>query len=260
MMAFVRVLAALLAWPLPESKNREAGFGGSCPTRLFEETVSMRDGTTATSGFSYSFGPGPLTPAIKAICRRQRRRIPARLVVPRASGVPLSISSVCVPRPWLGGCSSGSSPPTFPAWRRVSTCSSTAGAVDVRRRAGADVGDQLFAKYYAITGIGAGICVVLVALTPIGDASYVIPTVAHPELYGACSRSRSTFRIGRSALPAGPRPGEVLRDHHGGIAFLRLRTGRQRRFARRPSRRAGGRYLYLKGGGTTCSQRFSTAT
>lgn len=46
-------------------------------------------------------------------------------------------------------------------------------------------GTQAFVRYYAITGIGAGICTVLVALTPMGGSTYLAATIgASGAVYG----------------------------------------------------------------------------
>ncbi len=53
--------------------------------------------------------------------------------------------------------------------------------VDLERR----WGTQAFIRYYAVTGVGAGICSLLVSLLPFGAASYSIPTIgASGAVYG----------------------------------------------------------------------------
>lgn len=53
--------------------------------------------------------------------------------------------------------------------------------VDLERR----WGTQAFVKYYAVTGVGAGICTVLASLLPFGPGSYAIPTIgASGAVYG----------------------------------------------------------------------------
>lgn len=53
--------------------------------------------------------------------------------------------------------------------------------VDLERR----WGTQAFVRYYAVTGVGAGVCTVLASLLPFGPASYVIPTIgASGAVYG----------------------------------------------------------------------------
>jgi len=53
--------------------------------------------------------------------------------------------------------------------------------VDLERR----WGTQAFIKYYAVTGVGAGVCTVLASLLPFGPDSYFIPTIgASGAVYG----------------------------------------------------------------------------
>jgi len=53
--------------------------------------------------------------------------------------------------------------------------------VDLERR----WGTQAFIKYYAVTGVGAGVCTVLASLLPFGPGSYSIPTIgASGAVYG----------------------------------------------------------------------------
>lgn len=53
--------------------------------------------------------------------------------------------------------------------------------VDLERR----WGTQAFVKYYAVTGVGAGVCTVLASLLPFGPGSYAIPTIgASGAVYG----------------------------------------------------------------------------
>ncbi len=53
--------------------------------------------------------------------------------------------------------------------------------VDLERR----WGTQSFVRYYAVTGVGAGICSLLVSLLPFGGDSYYIPTIgASGAVYG----------------------------------------------------------------------------
>ena len=80
-MSAVPLVAAALAWPLPagdardsratarpESRRLESAPVRMLPTRhQLAQTGGMRGRYPAPSGISYSFGPGPLTPAIKAI-------------------------------------------------------------------------------------------------------------------------------------------------------------------------------------------------
>ena len=76
-------------------------------------------------------------------------------------------------------------------------------------------GTQAFARYYAITGVGAGVVAVAASFLPIGAlaASYSAVTIgASGALFGLLLAY--AMRLAGSADPADPDPGpgEVLRD------------------------------------------------
>jgi membrane associated rhomboid family serine protease len=138
----------------------------------------MRGRYPTTSGFSYSFGPGPLTPVIKLIVVINVAVFLFDWLVTRAAGIPLSSFLGLRPVAVLEG---------LQVWQLATYLFLHGGifhllfnmlalwmfGVELERM----WGPRFFAKYYAVTGLGAGACVVLAALTPFGGEAYVIPTV-----------------------------------------------------------------------------------
>ena len=100
---------------------------------------------SATSTFGYSFGPGPLTPAVKAIILANVAMFLAEFVIQRTAGI--SLNDVLGLRPVAvsaGAPGVAARQLHVPARWRVPHSVQHARAVDVRRRAGANVGQPIF--------------------------------------------------------------------------------------------------------------------
>jgi membrane associated rhomboid family serine protease len=215
----------------------------------------MRGRYPATSGYSYSFGPGPLTPAIKMIVFANIAMFLVDWLLSRAGVVPLSSFLGLRPVAVVEG---------LQVWQIATYLFLHGGlfhllfnmlalwmfGVDLERT----WGTKLFAKYYAITGIGAGVCVVLIALTPWDGGSYVIPTVgASGAIYGVLLAFALYFPNRPILLyMLFPVPAKYAVMIMGAIAFLAATDGAGSgvsHVAHLGGLIAG--YLYLKGGGRT---------
>ncbi|HKT78732.1 MAG TPA: rhomboid family intramembrane serine protease [Vicinamibacterales bacterium] len=131
---------------------------------------------------SYSFGPGPLTPAIKAIIIANVVCFVAQTVMPS-----LTITFGLIPAAVLD----------LHVWQLVTYMFMHAGVIHILFNMlglwmfGTELeriwGTRYFAKFYAVTGIGAGILTVLISLLPFGFAEVLRESVvigASGALYG----------------------------------------------------------------------------
>ena len=145
----------------------------------------------------YSFGPGPITPAVKWLIIANVAMFLATLVYdPIMDYLGLSPELV-VERQWL--------------WQLVTYLFLHGGAVHILFNMlgiwmfGVELerlwGTRQFVKYYAITGIGAGLTVMAVGLLPFELGRADLPSAtrsAHPARCTGCwSPSRSTTPIAR---------------------------------------------------------------
>jgi membrane associated rhomboid family serine protease len=212
----------------------------------------MRGRFPSTSGYSYSFGPGPLTPAIKILVIANVAVFLADWLITRTSGIPLSSFFGLRPRAVIEG---------LQVWQLGTYLFLHGGVwhllfnmlalwmfgVELERT----WGSKLFAKYYAITGVGAGVCVVIAGLTPFGAESYVVPTVgASGAIYGVLLAFAMYFPNRPILLyMLFPVPAKYAVMIMGGIAFLAAADGAGTgvsNIAHLGGLLAG--YLYLKGG------------
>lgn len=146
----------------------------------------MRGRYPASSNYSYQFGPGPWTPTIKAIIVACVAVFLVDFFLVRTGGIPLSTFFGLRPRAVVEG---------LQIWQVATYLFLHGGlfhllfnmlalwmfGVELERM----WGPRFFAKYYAVTGLGAGVTVIIAALSPIGGDSYVIPTVgASGAIYG----------------------------------------------------------------------------
>lgn len=217
----------------------------------------MRGRYPATSGYSYQFGPGPWTPAIKVIIIGCVAVFLVDFALVRAGTVPLSSFFGLRPRAVVEG---------LQLWQVATYLFLHGGifhllfnmlalwmfGVELERM----WGSKAFAKYYAITGIGAGITVVLAGLSPIGGESYVIPTVgASGAIYGVLLAFALYFPNRPILLfMLFPVPAKIAVMIFGAIAFLATAGdsgGGVSHVAHLGGLVAGYLYLrvYLKGGG-----------
>src|SRR4030095_12529448 len=133
----------------------------------------MRSRYPASSNFSYSFGPGPVTPAIKALIIANV----AAFVVSQFVDV-LRLRLGFVPQQVLT---------EFQLWQPVTYMFLHGGIFHILFNMlalwmfGVELermwGSRFFTKYYFVTGIGAGVVHILLSLTPLGAGAYLIPTV-----------------------------------------------------------------------------------
>jgi membrane associated rhomboid family serine protease len=211
----------------------------------------MRGRYPATSGYSYSFGPGPLTPAIKAIVIANVAVFLLDWFLVRSTGVALSAYLGLTPFAVIQG---------LQVWQLATYMFLHGGlfhllfnmlalwmfGVELERT----WGTRLFAKYYAITGVGAGVCVVLAGLL-FGGVSYEIPTVgASGAIYGVLLAFALYFPNRPILLyMLFPVPAKYAVMIMGGIAFLASADGAGSGVSN--VAHLGGLvvgYLYLKGG------------
>lgn len=146
--------------------------------RPHQEVRSTMRGRYPAHTFAYSFGPGPWTPAIKAIVLTNVAVFLLDWLLARTSGVTLTSIFGLRPVAVIEG---------LQIWQLVTYLFLHGGVfhllfnmlalwmfgVELERM----WGTRYFVKYYAITGVAAGVTVVIGALTPFGGASYVVPTV-----------------------------------------------------------------------------------
>jgi membrane associated rhomboid family serine protease len=138
----------------------------------------MRSRYPATSNFAYSFGPGPLTPAIKAIIIANVAIFLLQLIVGRVAGIDLNALLGLRPQAVLRG---------LQVWQVVTYMFLHGGVFHILFNMlalwmfGVELermwGSRFFTKYYFVTGIGAGVVHILLSLTPLGAGAYLIPTV-----------------------------------------------------------------------------------
>jgi membrane associated rhomboid family serine protease len=146
----------------------------------------MRSRYPATSTFASSFGPGPLTPAIKAIVLVNVAMFIAEAIIARTVGIPLSSFLGLRPVAVVQG---------LQVWQVVTYMFLHGGVFHILFNMlalwmfGVELermwGSKYFTKFYFVTGIGAGVVHILASLTPFGASAYVIPTVgASGAIYG----------------------------------------------------------------------------
>jgi rhomboid family protein len=140
----------------------------------------------ATSSFAYSFGPGPLTPAIKAIVLANVAMFVANWFATRTLGISLNDVLGLRPVAVIGG---------LQVWQLVTYMFLHAGIFHILFNMlalwmfGVELermwGTRFFAKFYFVTGVGAGLFHLAASLTPFGGNAFVIPTVgASGAIYG----------------------------------------------------------------------------
>src|SRR5215510_13595063 len=122
----------------------------------------MRSRYPSTSSFAYSFGPGPLTPAIKALVIANVAAFLLTLVVPA-----VTLRLGLRPADVLGG---------FALWQPVTYMFLHGGIFHILFNMlalwmfGVELermwGSHYFLKFYFVTGIGAGLLTVLFSLLP----------------------------------------------------------------------------------------------
>ena len=132
---------------------------------------------------SYSFGPGPITPAVKWIIWANVGAFVATIIFPVITPY-LGL----IPQAVFERRGSGSRSPTCSSTRASRTSCSTCSASGCSASSSSGCGARtFFVRYYAITGIGAAITTLLVALLPFDFAAETYKAVtigASGALYG----------------------------------------------------------------------------
>ena len=220
------------------------------PTRhQLAQTGGMRGRYPAPSGISYQFGPGPLTPAIKAIMI--------------ANVVAFVIDLSLLPELRLiFGLRPADLVEKFAVWQLVTYMFLHGGishilfnmltlwmmGVELERR----WGTRFFTKFYFACGIGAGLTQVLLGLLPLAVADHFYTALDHRRLRRDL-RPAARLRVVLPAPPDSdvlhlPGAGEVLRDdprRHSAAAGLVGGGGGVAYTAHLGGIATG--YLYLKG-------------
>jgi membrane associated rhomboid family serine protease len=132
---------------------------------------------------TYSFGPGPITPAVKAIIWANVALFVISLFVPAIIDYLGLTPAAVVQRAWI--------------WQPATYMFLHANAMHILFNMlgvwmfGVELermwGTKFFARFYALTGVGAGLTVILSSLVPVDAlrATYVLPTIgASGALYG----------------------------------------------------------------------------
>ena len=146
----------------------------------------MRSRYPSSSTFAYSFGPGSLTPAVKAIILVNIAMFVAEWIATRTTGIPLNSFFGLRPIAVVPG---------LQVWQLVTYMFLHGGVFHILFNMlalwmfGVELertwGTRFFTKYYFVSGIGAGIVHLVASLTPFGGDAYVIPTVgASGAIYG----------------------------------------------------------------------------
>jgi membrane associated rhomboid family serine protease len=200
---------------------------------------------------SYSFGPGPLSTAIKAIIWTCVTVFVLDWLLVRASGISLSSFLGLRPVAVVQG---------LQVWQIGTYLFLHGGVFHILFNMlalwmfGVELerlwGTRFFVKYYAVTGVGAGACVVVAALVFGGDA-YVIPTVgASGAIYGILLAYALYFPNRPIYLyMVFPIPAKYFVMIMGAIAFMAAADGSGGGISH--TAHLGGLaigYLYLKGG------------
>lgn len=140
----------------------------------------------SASTYAYSFGPGPLTPAVKALIIANVAVFLVDWLAARSIGFQLFSVFGLRPVAVIQG---------FQIWQLVTYLFLHGGLFHILFNMlalwmfGVELertwGTRAFTKYYFITGIAAGVATLVIALTPLGRDAYVIPTVgASGAIYG----------------------------------------------------------------------------
>ena len=148
----------------------------------------MRPRYPATSNFASSFGPGPLTPAIKAIVIANVAIFVLQMIVGRALGIDLNAILGLRPAAVVGG---------FQIWQVVTYMFLHGGVFHILFNMlalwmfGVELermwGSRFFTKYYFVTGVGAAVTTLLVSFLPMSfaDQLYYSRTIgASGAIYG----------------------------------------------------------------------------
>lgn len=141
---------------------------------------------SSTSTFASSFGPGPLTPAIKAIIIANVVMFVAEWLATRTTGIPLNSFFGLRPVAVIEG---------LQVWQLVTYLFLHGGLFHILFNMlalwmfGVELermwGTRFFTKFYFVSGVGAGLFHIAASLTPFGASAYVIPTVgASGAIYG----------------------------------------------------------------------------
>ena len=203
------------------------------------------------SSIAYSFGPGPVTPAVRMLLWANGLTYLATLFFPKLVPWLGLIPQQVIEARWIW------QPVTYmfvharsPTHILFNMLILWMFGVELERM----WGTRFFARYYAITGVGAGLTAIGASLLPVDalQATYALPTIgASGALYGLLLAFAMYFPD-RPILMfmLFPIPAKYFVMILGGIAFLLSASGGAPRVAH--VAHLGGMvfgYLYLKGGG-----------
>ena len=175
----------------------------------------MRSRYPSTSNFASSFGPGPVTPAIKAIMIANVAAYLAALIVPA-----ITLGFGLRPADVVG---------KLHVWQLVTYMFLHGGIFHILFNMlalwmfGVELermwGSQFFAKYYFVTGVGAALTTLILSLTPLPFANqlyYSLTIGASGAVYGVLLAYAMYFSE-PADLPVlrVPDSREVFRDDHG---------------------------------------------
>jgi membrane associated rhomboid family serine protease len=213
----------------------------------------MRSRYPTVSDFSYSFGPGPVTPAVKALIWGNIAVFVGSWLVKRSSGIDVTDYLGLRPAAVLG---------SFRVWQVVTYMFLHGGpfhllfnmlalwmfGVELERM----WGTRYFLRYYLVCGLGAAACVILLSLTPLDPVAYLAHTIGASGAvfgillaYGLYFPNRPIYMYFLFAIPAkyfvmivgaltlyaagqGSASGVSQSAHLGGLVagYLYLKSGR----------------------------------
>ncbi len=200
---------SLITRRFPEPGGGPQALPGYLRASGLNETGSMRSRYPSGSNFAYSFGPGPVSPAVKALLIAN---IAVFLLQQVVAELPLwfglrPIDVVAGLQIWqtltymfLHGSISHILFNMLSLWMF---------GTELERM----WGTRFFARYYLVCGVGAAATTILVSFFPgaIGERLYDGPSIvgASGAITVCSSPTRCTFRTGRSSCVPLPRAGEV---------------------------------------------------
>lgn len=209
------------------------------------------------STLSYSFGPGPMTPAVKAIICANVALFLVSLVYRDLIGYLGLIPEAVFGSLWLWQPATYMflHDPTGPLHILFNMLGIWMFGVTLERV----WGTQFFARYYAITGIGAGLTVLLVSLLPfdVTRSTYDAVTIgASGALYGLLMAFAMKYPDQPILLIVFPVPAKYFVMILGAMALLFAPGGRVSNAAHLGGLIFGYFYLKSRGGGLTAEIKY----
>jgi membrane associated rhomboid family serine protease len=195
---------------------------------------------------SYSFGPGPITPAVKWLIITNIVMFAASLISPRIIDVLGLIPVSVITRQWLWQLVTYMFLHGGPAHILFNMLAVWMFGVELERL----WGTRFFLKYYAITGVGAGLTVLVVSLVPLDWTSfaYRVPTIGASGAVFGLLMAFAFYYPDRPILMflLFPIPAKYFVVIVGAIAFITAPNSQASETAHLGGLLFG--YLYLRGG------------